>query len=49
MKKLTLAGVALMVMLPMMGAARGKVGVSGGPAIGYGWYGPGYGYYPEYA
>jgi hypothetical protein len=45
MKKLTLAGVALMVMLPMMGAARGSVGVFGGPAIGYG---PGYGYYPEY-
>ena len=48
MKKLTLAGIALMMMLPMIGAARGRVAIFAAPGFGYGWYGPEYAYYPGY-
>ena len=48
MKKLALAGITLMVMLPMIGAARARVAIFAGPSFGYGWYGPAYGYYPGY-
>jgi hypothetical protein len=37
-----------MVMLPVIGAARGRVAIFAGPAFGYGSYGPVYGYYPGY-
>ena len=49
MKKLVLAGIAFMAMLPMTAAARGGVFV--GPRFApygwYGWYGPYYGMYPS--
>lgn len=45
MKKLILASVVLMALLPTTALARGVVAV--GPAFGpYGWYGPYYGMYP---
>ena len=48
MKKLLLAGVVFMAMLPALGSARGRVGVFVGPGFGpYGWYGGyGPGFYP---
>jgi hypothetical protein len=47
MRKLLLVVVAAMVMSPAIGAARGRVGVFVGSGFSpYGWYGPGYGFYP---
>jgi hypothetical protein len=54
MKRLLLIGVAVMAMLPMTAAARGRVGVFVRPMVvapygwygWYGWYGPYDGFYP---
>jgi len=47
MKKRWVVGVAILVMLPAIGAARERVGVIVGSGFApYGWYGPEYGYYP---
>jgi hypothetical protein len=47
MRKLMIAGAAILMLMPVIGAARGRFGVFAGPGFApYGWYGPGYGYYP---
>jgi hypothetical protein len=45
MRKLLLVSVAAILMLPAIGAARGRVGVFVGPGFApYGWYDPAYGF-----
>jgi hypothetical protein len=47
MRKLLLVSVAAILMLPAIGAARGRVGVFVWPGFApYGWYDPAYGFYP---
>ncbi len=47
MRKLLIAGIAVMTMLPLTVAARGRIGVFMGPAFApLGWYGPLYAPYP---